>query len=122
MPNLKSLVEYTIGKVSKQINVKIDIDKTVHAGQQQTRPENIVPINDNEIINTVNLALPTIADMLIFDEINMGSYVLIKQKNTNINIVGALHPGVNDEIDFVVVTVMRKENFMPKKGTKVIEI
>ena len=118
---LKSLVEYTIGKVSKEINVKIDIDKTYHAGQQQVRPEG-GPINDTSIIEIVNLALPKIADMLIFDEINMGDYVLIKHRGTMINIVGALNPGNNDEIDFVVVTVMRKENFIPKQGTKVIEI
>lgn len=118
--NLKSLVEYTIGKVSKQINVKIDIDKTVHAGQQQNRPEG--KTSDTEIIEIVNLALPEIANMLMFDEIDMGGYVLIKHRGTMINIVGALHPGSNDEIDFVVVTVMRKENFMPKKGTKVIEV
>ena len=122
MRNLKRLVEYTIGKLSKQINVKIDIDKTVHAGQQQVRPENNRPISDTEIIEIVNLALPEIANSLLFDEINMGDYVLIKHRGTMINIVGALHPGQNDEIDFVVVTVMKKENFMPKKGTKVIEV
>ena len=58
----------------------------------------------------------------MFDEINMGSYVLIKQLATDINIVGALHPGGNDEIDFVVITVMRKKDFMPKRGTSVIEV
>ena len=122
MRKLKSLVEYTIGKVSKQINVKIDIDKTVHAGQQQVRPENNRPISDTEIIEIVNIALPEIANMLLFDEINMGDYVLIKHHGTMINIVGALHPGGNDEIDFVVVTVMRKKDFMPKRGTSVIEV
>ena len=117
---LKSLVEYTIGKVSKQINVKIDIDKSYHAGKQQNRPEGHT--SDTEIIEIVNLAIPKIANELMFDEINMGDYVLVKHRGTNINIVGALHPGQNNEIDFVVVTVMRKQNFMPKKGTKVIEV
>jgi hypothetical protein len=117
---LKNLVEYTIGKVSKQINVKIDIDKTVHAGQQQNRPEGHT--SDTEIIEIVNLALPEIANMLLFDEIDMGDYVLIKHRGTMINIVGALQHGNNGVIDFVVVTVMKKENFMPKKGTKVIEV
>jgi hypothetical protein len=120
MRNLKHLVEYTIGKLSKQINVKIDIDKTAHAGKQQNRPEGHT--SDTEIIEIVKLALPEIANSLLFDEINMGDYVLIKHRGTMINIVGALHPGQNDEIDFVVVTVMKKENFMPKKGTKVIQI
>ena len=70
----------------------------------------------------MKLALPEIANELMFDEINMGDYVLVKHKGTSINIVGALHPGENNEIDFVVVTVMRKQNFMPKQGTKVIEV
>ena len=117
---LKNLVEYTISKVSKEINVKIDIDKTRHAGERQSRDGR--QISDTEIIEIVKIALPEIANLLLFDKIDMNSYVLIKHRGTNINIVGALHPGANGEIDFVVVTVMRKENFMPKKGTKVIEI
>lgn len=117
---LKKLVEYTIAKLSRNINVKIDIDKTKHASERQFRHEN--PISDEEIINIVNLALPEIANELMLDRLDMHSYVLIKRKDTNINIVGALHPGKNGEIDFVVVTVMKKENFIPKKGTKVIEV
>ena len=120
MYKIKKLVENTIAKVSKDINVKIDIDKTFHAGERQFRHQN--PISDLEITEIVKLALPEIANELMFDEIDMGSYVLIKHKATDINIVGALHPGVNDTIDFVVVTVMRKKDFMPKKGTKVIEV
>ncbi len=107
-------------KLLKDINVKIDVDKTFHAGERQFRHVN--PISDKEIIDIVGLALPEIANELIFDEINMGSYVLIKQLSTDINIVGALHAGYNDEIDFVVITVMRKKDFMPKSGTKVIEV
>lgn len=117
---LKSLIENTIAKLSKNINVKIDIDKTNHAQQRQHRHEE--EITDSEIINIVNLALPDIANELMFDKISMGSYVLIKQKLTNINIVGVLYHGQNDEIDFIVVTVMKKENFIPKKGTKVINV
>lgn len=117
---LKSLVENTIAKVSKDINVKIDVDKTIHAGERQNRHER--PISDTEITEIVKLALPEIANRLMFDEINMGSYVLIKHIGTDINIVGALHQGANDTIDFVVVTVMRKKDFKPKQGTSVIEI
>lgn len=116
---LKSLVENTIAKVSKDINVKIDIDKTVHAGQRQFRHE--TPISDEEIIRIVSLALPEIANQLMFDEINMGSYVLIKNDD-NLNIIGVLHPGNNGVIDFVVITVMKKKDFMPKKNTKIIEV
>ncbi len=121
MYKIKKLIENTIAKVSKDINVKIDIDKTVHAGERQYRHIGN-PISDEEIISIVGLALPEIANQLIFDEINMGSYILIKQLETNINIVGALHPGANDEIDFVVVTVMRKKDFIPKRGTRVISV
>ena len=117
---LKSLVENTIAKVSKDINVKIDIDKTFHAGERQYRHEN--PISDKDIIDIVGLALPEIANKLIFDEIQMGAYVLIRQLSTNTNIVGALHTGNNEEIDFIVVTVMRKKDFVPKNGTHVIEV
>ena len=51
----KKLVENTIAKVSKDINVKIDIDKTIHAGERQYR--HATPISDKEIIDIVALAL-----------------------------------------------------------------
>lgn len=119
--DLKSILEYTIGKLSQNINVKVDIDKTQHASDRQHRQED-TRITDDEIIETVRFALDDIANMLVFDEINMGQYVLVKNTKTDLNIIGALHPGQNDEIDFVVVTVMRKHNFMPKQGTKVIKV
>lgn len=118
MKTLKKLIEYTIGKVSKQINVKIEIDKSRHATERQKYRDYIT---DDQIIANVNLALPQIADMLIFDEVDMYGHVLIKTKDF-VNIVGQLKPGDNDTIDFIVITVMKKENFMPKHGTKVIEI
>jgi hypothetical protein len=117
---LKSLIENTIAKVSKDINVIIDIDKTVHAGQRQFRHK--TPISDKEIIDIVGIALPEITNKLMFDEINMGSYVLIKHRGTMINIVGALQHVNNGVIDFVVVTAMKKKDFIPKRNTKVIEV
>src|SRR3990167_9889923 len=99
---LTNILENTIATVSQKINVKIEIDKSNHATERQFRDANF--ISDENIIKVVTLALPEIANKLIFDEIGMGSYILVKQVFTDINVVGALHPGVNGEIDFVVIT------------------
>lgn len=116
---LKTIVEDTIGSISQKINVKFDINKTGHASLRQNRDIEH-PISNQEILNIVNLTLSKMTNMLLFDEMNMGDYVLIK--HDDINVVGVLSPGNNNEIDFIVVTVMRKHDFKPKSGTKVIEI
>ena len=59
---------------------------------------------------------------MVFDKIDLGEYVLIKDKYKNLNVVVKLEQSKNNIIDVVVITVMKKENFVAKTGTKVVEI
>jgi hypothetical protein len=51
----------------------------------------------------------------------MGTYFLIKEPKTNLNIVGVTKQ-LGDKIDFIVVTVMIKKDFKPRPGNYIITI
>lgn len=118
---LKNLFERNIARLTTTINVKFDVETTTHAIERQDRHYE-TRIEDQDIINTIQSTLPRISRMLMLDEININSPILLKNISNNLNIVGVLQQGANDELDFVVITVMIKPNFAAKPGTKVIYI
>lgn len=121
---LKNLVlEDTIAKIAKDINIKVDIDRTEHAKNRQNRHIN-KSISDKEIKEIIDLAIPEIAEKMLFDDIDIDKdYILIKYIPTNLNIIGIMRSGSGDgAMDFIVVTVMYKENFKAKPGTHTIII
>ena len=119
MIKLKPLIEKTIGKVSRKINITIELDKTKHAGERQFRDGK--EITDTEILAVAQRAIEPISRDLLADDINIGDYILIKDTKTNLNLVGVLKEK-NDILEFIIVTVMKKQNFKPKAGTKSITI
>lgn len=114
------ILENTIANLLKQINVKVKIDKTNHANDRQSRHDNYY-INDKDIIDIVNSSLEKIAESLLFNKIDIGDYVLLKRNYDNLNIVTNIERA-GDKIDVIVITVMKKQNFIPKSGTKTINI
>ena len=56
---------------------------------------------------------------MIANTLNNGDSVLITQKESKINVVGALSVNKStDVINFKVITVMRVDDFINKKNTK----
>ena len=117
MKMIKLILEDKLAKLLQSINIKTDVFTTTHAKQQQSRGEG--ETSNEEIISTVKKALPEIGKQLIFNKLDIGDNVLIKQND--LNIVTQLK-GAGETIDLIVITVMKKQNFMPKSGTKVVEI
>lgn len=121
MPSLVNLLlEDEIGKVSKQINVTMQIDKTKHAGERLDRNPDL-PISESDILDKVYLALPKLSKMVLLGSVNLGDEILIRDGKSDLNIIGALSRK-EDIMDLIIITVMRKRDFMPKIGTKVIDI
>jgi len=114
------ILENTIANLLKQIQIKVKIDKTKHANDRQSRHDDFY-INDKDIIEIVNSSLEKIAESLLFNKIDMGDYVLLKRNYDNLNIVTNIQRA-GDKIDVIVITVMKKQNFIPKTGTKTINI
>lgn len=114
------VLEKEIGQVSQNINVRIQVDKTSHAAERQTRdPQH--EISEHDILETVHTALPKLSKMLLLSTVNIGDSILIRDTRTNLNIIGVLEKR-ESMIDLVVITVMLKKDFIPKLGTKIIEI
>ena len=113
---IKSLSEKSIGAVSQNINVVLQLDKTTHASDRQSRHTGSF-ISDSEIKNLASRSLKKISNMLIFDKIDVGNQIVIKDGATGLNVVGALKQSGND-LDLVIITVINKKNFIPKGGTK----
>jgi len=119
MIRLKPLIEKNIGKVSRKINVTIELDKTIHAGDQQFRHEE--EITDKQILAVAQRSIEPITRDLVANDIDVGDYILVKDTKTNLNLVGVLKEK-NDVLEFTIITVMKKQNFKPKAGTKLVTI
>lgn len=117
---LKKLYEDTIGTINTKLNVVVKIDKTKHAGERQSRHDNDF-ISNKDIISVANKALPKISKMLIFNKLDIGDTVIIFDSSTSLNLVSKLEEG-KGVIDLVVITVMKKQNFKSKPGTKYVRV
>ena len=106
-----------IGHIEKTINVELDLTHTDHSMGRQGRGSDY--ITNDEIKNVVSLATEQIIDAMIANTLNNGDSVLITQKESKINVVGALSVNKStDVINFKVITVMRVDDFINKKNTK----
>ena len=114
------LLEREIGQVSQNINVRMQIDKTAHAGERQSRDPSH-EISEANILETAHKALPKLSKMMLLGLANIGDSILIHDSSTDLNIVGALERK-EAMIELVVITVMYKKDFVPRAGTKIVEI
>jgi len=110
---------------NKPIEVDIenlDLHGTVHSDERMTRLDNVgKDITEDEIINDLQNALPKIINDFANGEIPNDVDFLVKNRKTNLNIVGNL--SMRKGKDFVrVITVMRKPYFKAKDGTYQYEI
>ena len=125
------LTEAPIGQLSHKLNIKIVIDKSVHAGDRQDRHihgdekggSQITgnTIDDATIRSIAHKGTRKMIDKMIFDVIDLNDPVHIKDTKTNTNIIGVMKRS-GDDLIFKVITVMNKPNFKAKKGTYTIEV
>lgn len=119
----KFVKDFLFEDVIDQDKIEVDIDygvsRTEHSTERQSRHEEY--ISNEEIVDNVKAALDKITKKLIFNQLNIGDRVLIKNLDTNLNIVGVPTQG-GDIIMFKLITVMREPNFRNIKDTPVIRI
>ncbi len=122
MTKLTDLIEANIGRVQSKINVVMQLDKSNHAGERQSRHGDDNHIDDSFIRDTIDIALPKIANALMFNKIDVNQdTILIQNTVSNLNIVGTV-VSKGSMLDFVVITVMQKKDFKAKSGTYVIKV
>ena len=145
MKNLKTFEAYSSYRAPKEIaflkepvEIRIDVAKVVHASDRQIRHGiDDAKITDDDIIDTVELSIEELTIALMQDKFdiyqNEDDYptrgikagepnrFIIKNTETNLNIVCQLEPGDN-EFTLTVITVMKKEDFKAYRGQFVLEV
>lgn len=116
------LVEDVIAKDKIEIDIDYGVSTTQHSSQRQTRHGEDKLISNEEISNNVKAAFHILTKAMIRDTYDIGERVLIKNLDSNLNIVGVAKDGGSNGIIFKVITVMRHPNFRNIKDTKIIRI
>lgn len=125
---MKSLYETVLEsemKFEKEFELEFTINKSVHATERQSRhgEDEEHFISDDEILETVKKASKTIVEDIIRDKINMGDRFVVRDANTDLNIVCQLHPGTNkDSLRVDIVTVIRTDKFWNTKKSWVVMV
>jgi len=116
----ESINENLIKSDHIKIDIDFGVDRSRHAEERQYRDDEF--ISNEEITENVEAALNDVVNNLIFDKSDMGERLLIKNKDSKLNIVGVPLKSSNDILIFRLITVMRHEDFRNVRGTKIIEI
>lgn len=95
----------------------LDLKDTIHSSQRGIGRK----IPEKEILDNLEFAVPYILNDFANGEIPNNAEFLIRNKETNLNIIATLTMKKGtDEIR--VITVMRKKDFIPKRGTYKYEV
>ena len=126
-----------IGYVKQPVEIRIEIEKPPHAADRQCRHGLDSAITDDDIIETVELAIEDLTIALMQDQFdiyqNEDNYptkgvkegepnrFVIRNLTNNLNVVCILTPG-DWEFKLTVITIMTKENFKSYPGQYVLEV
>lgn len=134
-----------IGYITKNVEIRIDVEAIGHVlyerkwrhGTATEQGRIVASITEDEIIETIEEAIEQITISLMQDEFdiyqNSDNYptrgikagdpnrFVIKNKETNLNIVCQLEPG-DEQFTLTVITVMKKADFKAYHGQYVVEI
>jgi hypothetical protein len=104
-----------------EVNIDYGVSSTHHSEERQDRHEGD-HISNEEISKNVKAALRILTKSMIYNTYDLGERVLVKNRDTDLNIVGVIKRGSTGELIFKVITVMREPNFRNIKDTKIIRI
>jgi hypothetical protein len=116
-----------IGYIKQPVEIRIEIEKHAHTMDRQWRHGLDEKITDDEIIESVELAVEQITIDLMHDEFDVYdkkgelNRFIIRNTDNNLNIVCVLQPG-EWEFKLIVITVMKKEDFKTNPGQYVVEV
>lgn len=125
---MKSLKDFIIEKemkFEKNFELEFTINKSFHATDRQSRhrDDGEQYISDDEILENVKQASKRIIEDIINDYINIGDRFVIRNRNTDLNIVCQLHKGNSkDSLRVDIVTLIRTDKFWNTKQNWVIVI
>lgn len=114
-----------IGDFTKKVEFDIRISKSFHAGERQSRhgEDDRGFISDEEIVETVRQASEKILEDIVNDHINIDDRFIVRDSNTDLNVVCQLHKGTSpDRLQIDIVTVIRTDNFWNTRNNWVVMV
>jgi len=119
---LSFLTEEPVGSFSSEIEIVVNVDKTRHAGERQTRHDE--RITDDEIMATAKKGVDEIKRRMLLDQIDIDGEIVIRDHKTDLNVVCTMDPldRQGSRFELTVITVMRKKDFKPKSGSKTVDV
>jgi len=119
---LSFLTEEPVGSFSSEIEIVVNVDKTRHAGERQTRHDE--KITDDEIMGTAKKGVDEIKRRMLLDQIDIDDEIVIRDHKTDLNVVCTMDPldRQGSRFELTVITVMRKKDFKPKSGSKTVDV
>lgn len=117
-----SLYEEIIGTIIDNIKIVMAIQKTHHADDRQRRDSNDY-ISDSDIKHGLQAAVKIIANNLLLNKFDLGDFVCVKNHKfePTLNIVGSVKSN-RGQLEFIVITIMKKQDFRVKPGTYTVEL
>ena len=125
---MKNLTNYILEKemkFQKKFELEFTINKSFHAKERQSRhgDDEEHYISDDEILEEVKKASETIIEDIINDCIDIGDRFIVRDANTNLNVVCQLHKGTaKDKLRIDIVTIIRTEKFWNTNNNWVVMI
>jgi len=123
--------------LKQPVEIRIDVEKVSHATDRQFRHGLSDKISNDDIIETIELAIEQITIDLMQDNFDIyqdednypskgvkagePNRFIIKNKTNNLNVVCQLEPGDN-EFTLTVITVMTKPDFKAYPGQYIVEV
>ena len=122
MKYLKTFNEKSLSWISKDVNIRIDIDASRHAMDRFFRHGiGEEKITESEIIEVVERSVEELTIALMQNRLNVNEPFVLKDRDSNLNIVAVLLTGT-DEFTMKIITVMKKDNFQTYNNQYFLEI
>ena len=125
MKSLREHITEALMKFEKKFELEFTINKSLHATERQSRhgEDEEHFISDDEILETVKKASERIIEDIVQDNISIEDRFVIRDSNTDLNIVCQLHHGTaKDKLRVDIVTLIRTDKFWNTKQNWVVVI
>ena len=125
MKSLREHITEALMKFEKKFELEFTINKSFHATERQSRhgEDEDHFISDDEILETVKKASEKIIEDIVQDNISIEDRFVIRDSNTDLNIVCQLHHGTaKDKLRVDIVTLIRTDKFWNTKQNWVVVI
>lgn len=108
------LKELFIGQFTRALKISMEVSATNHGYDRTDRHES--PIEKSDIVLMINKSSEKLIKYLLNGTIKLEQEIVIRDIRNKINIIGRMTTTPNRELEFVIITVMRKAGFKVKSS------